>query len=138
MDECLNKKRGQDTYKTKTKSIVPLIEKPDFVRKPQNFMRENNKLIARAYIMARYGMLQCAANFSCGYGTKTCRECDAIDDENHRINHCKLWYKNNLSLSDEKIDFTDVYSEDRNKSFKVIERVLMMWDLGNGKNAMRT
>ena len=137
MDECLNKKRGQDTYKTKTKSIVPLIEKPDFVRKPQNFMRENNKLIARAYIMARYGMLQCAANFSCGYGSKTCRECDTIDDENHRINHCKLWYKNNLSLSVEKIDFTDVYSEDRDKSLKVIERVLMMWDLGNGKNAMR-
>ena len=100
-------------------------------------MSENNKLVARAYIMARYGMLQCAANFSCGYGTKTCRECDTIDDENHRINHCKLWYKNNLSLSVEKIDFTDVYSEDRNKSLKVIERVLMMWDLGNGKNAMR-
>ena len=137
IDDCLNKKRGSETYKTKTKSIVPLIEKPDYERKPQYFMKENNKLIARAYIMARYGMLQCAANFSSGYGTKNCRECGVIDDEDHRMNHCKVWHKTNFSMSNEKINFSDIYSDDRSKSLVIVERVLAMWDLGNGKNAMK-
>ena len=72
LEECMNKKRGESAYKTKTKSIVPLLESQDYTRKPQNFMRENNKLIARTYIMGRYGMLQCAANYSTGYAIKEC------------------------------------------------------------------
>ena len=46
LEDCQNKKRGEITYKTKTKSIIPLIEDPEFVRKPQSFMKENYKLIA--------------------------------------------------------------------------------------------
>ena len=100
-------------------------------------MKENNKLITRAYIMGRYGMLQCAANYSMGYATKLCKECGVTDDEEHRINHCKLWIDTNLSTSCEKLNFDDIYSDDRVKSLKVVERVLLMWDLGNGKNIMR-
>ena len=40
-------------------------------------------------------------------------------------------------MSDKKIDFSDIYSDDRSKSLGVVERVLTMWDLGNGKNVMR-
>ena len=136
--DCMIKKRGELSYKTKTKTIVPLIENPEYVRKPQSFIGENNKIIARAYIMGRYGMLQCAANFSMGYATKECRACGVTDDEDHRINHCVQWCDINLSNSVEKINFTDIYSNDRVESLKVIERVMMMWDLGNGKNAMKT
>ena len=136
--DCMIKKRGELSYKTKTKTIVPLIENPEYVRKPQSFIGENNKIIARAYIMGRYGMLQCAANFSMGYATKECRACGVTDDEDHRINHCVQWCDINLSNSVEKINFTDIYSDDRVESLKVIERVMMMWDLGNGKNAMKT
>ena len=45
MEDCLNKKRGESTYKTKTKMIVPLLENPDYLRKPQNFMKENNRVV---------------------------------------------------------------------------------------------
>ena len=138
LEECMNKKRSDNLYKTKTKSIVPLLESQNYTRKPQSFMRENNKLITRAYIMGRYGMLQCAANYCTGYGTKECRECGVIDDENHRINYCKIWRDVNLYDSCDKINFDDIYGEDRAKSLIIIERVLLMWDLGNGKNSMRT
>ena len=138
MEDCFNKKRGESTYKTKTKTIVPLLENPDYLRKPQSFMKENNKLITRAYIMGRYGMLQCAANYSMGYATKECRECGLTDDEDHRINHCKLWRDTNLLTLYEKLNFNDIHSDDRAESLKIVERVLLMWDLGNGKNTMRT
>ena len=95
-------------------------------------------MIARAYIMGRYGVLQCAANFSTGYATKECRECGMTDDENHRINYCKLWCDTNLYAVDEKLNFDDIYSDDHAKSLVVVERVLLMWDLGNGKNAMKS
>ena len=137
LEECMNKKRGECVIKTKTKSIVPLLESQDYERKPQSFMRENNKLITRAYIMGRYGMLQCAANYSTGYATKECKDCGVTDDENHRINHCKTWRSTNLYDSCDKINFDDIYDDDRAKSLKIVERVLLMWDLGNGKNAMR-
>ena len=87
--------------------------------------------------MGHYGMLQCAANFKMGYGGKNCEKCGVIDDEDHRINYCSKWGRN-LSKSTEKVDFQDIYSDDRCKSLKVVEKVLSLWDLGNGKNAMRT
>ena len=87
--------------------------------------------------MGRYGMLQCAANYSMGYGSKLCKECGVTDDEDHRINHCKLWSDINLLTSSVKLNFDDIYSDDRTRSLLVIERVLLMWDLGNGKNIMR-
>ena len=136
-EDCMNKKRGEITQKTKTKSILPLLESSEYARKPETFMKEDNKLIARAYIMGRYGMLQCAANYSMGYATKMCAECGVTDDENHRINHCKLWLNTNLFSSCDKLNFEDIYSDDRSKSLKVIERILLMWDLGNGRNIMR-
>ena len=113
LEECINKKRGESGYKIKSKSIVPLIECEEYTRKPQSFMRENNKLITRAYIMGRYGMLQCAANHSAGYATKECRECGVIDDENHRMNFCKNWRDINLYDSSDKVNFDDIYDDGR-------------------------
>ena len=138
LDDCMTKKRGVEIIKTKVKTIVPLIQSDMYVRKPQPFMRENNKLIAKAYIMGRYGMLQCAANFSNGYARKECRNCGALDDENHRINHCSVWSKINLSTVDRNVEYQDIYSDDRKKSLKVVEKIMEMWDLGNDINAMKT
>ena len=46
--------------------------------------------------------------------------------------------KTNLYAVDEKLNFDDIYLDDRAKSLVVVERVLLMWDLGNGKNAMKS
>ena len=136
--DCVKKSRGENIVKTKTKTIIPHLEQAGYTRKPNSFMIDNNKLIARAYIMGRYGMLQCAANFSAGYGGKLCINCGVIDDENHRINNCERWKEINLFDCVEKVNYDDLYSDDQCKSMCIIGKIIDMWDLGNGKNAMRS
>ena len=82
-------------------------------------------------------MLQCANNFSCGYGKKICTECNALDNEEHRINDCRKYDDTNLCNSANKKTYDDIYSEDEAKCFAVVDRILSMWDLENGKNNMR-
>ena len=88
--------------------------------------------------MGRYGMLQCAANFSTGFGGKNCGKCGVVDDEDHRINYCSLWSTINLSSCNKKMDFKLIFSEEEQESMRVIRVVLDMWDLENGKNCMRS
>ena len=136
-EDCLIKTRGEEKMKTKTKTIIPQLDASEFQRKPEYFMDENNKLIARAYIMGRYGMLQCASNFSTGYGGKICSQCDMIDDENHRINFCKVWKGTNLADCNDKVAFEDLYSGDILVSMPIAKKIIDLWDLGNGRNCMR-
>ena len=136
-EDCLTKTRGEEKIKTKTKTIIPQLDASEFQRKPEYFMDENNKLIARAYIMGRYGMLQCASNFSMGYGGKICSQCDMIDDENHRINFCKVWKGTNLADCNDKVAFEDLYSGDILVSMPIAKKIIDLWDLGNGRNCMR-
>ena len=136
--ECIDRRRNGEKQKTKTKSLIPILESEEYERKPHQVLNENNKLVARAYIMGRFGMLQCAANFSSGNGGKNCKTCKVLDDEAHRINVCPLWQETNLSDSQEKIDFSEMNSCNMNDIMRVITSVLRMWDLGNGRNEMRT
>ena len=117
-------------------SILEQINDPSFVRKPLEFM-DKNLLIARALIMGRYGMLQCGANFQKGYGNKECKECKVKDDESHRINSCKVYSNINLYNTSENVDFNLIYSNDMVECMKIVEKILIMWDLANGKNTMR-
>ena len=70
-------------------------------------------------------------------GGTNCHKCGAIDDEAHRINYCRVWSDRNLSRSDNKVDFKQIYSENRVESMKIVEVILSLWDLGNGRNVMR-
>ena len=88
--------------------------------------------------MGRYGMLKCNANYSQNKGNKDCRICGVIHDEDHRINHCVLYEGINCFDSNIKIDFNMVYSDDLESALNVVEIILKMWDLGNGRNEMRT
>ena len=135
--DCFDKGRNGEKQKTKTKTLIADLEDTNYDRKPHPLLMENNKLVARAYVMGRFGMLQCAANFSAGNGGKICKRCDVFDDECHRINSCPLWKKTNLSDSQEKIDFSLINSCNEKDVMRVLEIVLRMWDLGNGCNEMR-
>ena len=64
--------------------------------------------------------------------------CNVLDDESHRINDCKKRDGINVANSREKIMFGDIYLDDYERCLKVVERVLLMWDLENGKNEMRS
>ena len=88
-------------------------------------------------MMGHYGMLQCAANFSDGYGGKLCDKCGFNDDENHRINICPKWHNVNQRNEDGVTDYDQIYSDDEKESMQVISKIISMWDLGNGRNCMR-
>ena len=137
MEECYKKERGDAVEKTKTKSLIPTLKDEEYVRKPENFMAKNSILIARAYIMGRYGMLQCAANFSNGYGGKECGKCKVIDNESHRMNKCPEWAHINLSKSNDSINYDLIHSANQDESIHVVRHIISMWDLGNGRNSMR-
>ena len=135
--ECYKKERGASVVKTKTKRLIPILESEEYIRKPQPYM-EKTRLIARAYIMGRYGMLQCAVNFSNGYGSKICKKCKAEDDESHRINVCTEWADINLLNSSKKVDFDRIFSESQHESMQIVDLIVKMWDLGNNRNCMKS
>ena len=135
--DCYKKERGMSIVKSKTEKLIPILESDAYVRQPQPYMTKN-KIVARAFIMGQFGMLQCASNYSNGHGTKNCKTCEVVDDESHRINVCPVWGAINLSNSVKTIDYNQIYSDDENESRKVVDQILAMWDLGNNKNCMRT
>ena len=82
-------------------------------------------------------MLECKANFSCGYGSKMCNECNVEDNESHRMNHCPKYCSINKYDESVKVNFDDIYSDEHEIAGPVIEVVLSMWDLANGRNKMK-
>ena len=135
LDECEAKNRGEKKQKTKTRCIEPIINGEHYKRKPDVFLQTHQSLIhAKAYIMGKYGMLECSNNYSNKHGGKSCRECDAIDDESHRINHCRRFENINRRKSIEKINFDNIHCDDTEKVMNVVRCILSMWDLERGKN----
>ena len=49
-----------------------------------------------------------------------CNPCICVDDENHRLNHCIKQRNINLYDQTEKVDYTEVYSDDLNMVQRVI------------------
>ena len=63
--------------------------------------------------------------------------CSVLDDENHRIKDCIEYKETNFYELGEKIDFSQIYSNNLANVIKVVEVILKLWDLGYGKNMMR-
>ena len=79
-------------------------------------------------------MLPCKKNYSFGGKNKNCDVCVAIDDENHRINVCEKYQSVNVYNSSNKIDFALIYSNRVGVLLKVVDIILKVWDIGNGRN----
>ena len=135
--DCFTKERGDCRPKTKTKTILQYLDNPDYKQKPIEVMNYGSVLVTRAVIMGRYGMLNCKANFSSGSRNKACNMCSVLDDESHRINDCIKYKETNFYELGEKIDFSQIYSNNLANVIKVVEVILKLWDLGYGKNMMR-
>ena len=104
----------------------------------QNPLFQLPRNTVRIIMMARYGMLDCANNYHGKYGTKICKECNAVDNEDHRINDCKRWRNINLSGKGYRIDFDAVYSDDADILRHVSKLLQSVWNLENCKNEMRS
>ena len=105
-DESEVRSRGEIRYKTKTKCVEMIINDENYKQKPDDFLRKHTSMIhAKAYMMGKYGMLDCANNFANMYGGKQCRRCGVTDDESHRINQCEKYGNINRRACAEKLNF---------------------------------
>ena len=137
-EECETISRGEAKKKTKTIFVLDRLDSSTYTRGPDSFVLCNDYILyTRALIMGRYGMLKCASNFSNGYGTKMCDKCNILDDETHRINQCVKWQETNRSVTGDKIDYNNIFSDDTAKCSEIVTIILSLWDLENGKNEMR-
>ena len=137
-DICQSKNRTTSKLQTKTRTIAEKLQHKDYKRNPLPILYKLTSIQTRALIMGRYGMLDCRSNFSMGYGGKECTACNVIDDEAHRINDCFKYCVVNRYDKTEKIDFGKIYSDDVNDVMPVVEAILTVWDLENGKNSVKT
>ena len=86
-------------------------------------------------MIARFGMLEFGKNFR-GSLEQLCKECDTIDDENHRLNSCIRWKNINLYDSIEKVDVNTIHSENLHDLRTIISIIERVWNTKNAHGTM--
>ena len=139
INECHKTNNGDRCEKTKTKTIVKIINCPKYNRQSyESAIMTLSKNDAKTIVMARYGMLACGKNFGNQYGGIECAHCEKTDNENHRINECIKLKEINWVDKEEKINFENVYLNDKTTLKKMATNIRKLWTLSYGKNAMNT
>ena len=136
-DDCHKTENGQSTPKAKTTSIIAKINNVEYKRKPCEELMSFNKSDCKTIIMSRFGMLECGKNFK-GTILNHCVLCDAVDDEEHRLNHCARFRECNFYDKSEKIPFDTVFSTDTNTLRKIVERIILVWNVRTAHGTMNT
>ena len=108
-----------------------------YKRQSQTTILKTSKQETRTIMIARYGLLECGKNFK-GTLREICIQCDTIDDEDHRLNHCPKWRENNLYDSVEKVNFADIYSNDLQIIRDINVHVEKVWNTHNSNGSMHT
>ena len=80
-------------------------------------------------------MLDCGKNFR-GTRNVNCEECDAYDDEKHRINYCRKFRTFDNYESDTKVDFDLIYSDDIETLRVIIPKISEVWNTRNANGTM--
>ena len=136
-EDCHETTNGTTKGKTKTISIVKQLADKEYRRQPQPEILKTTKHEAKTIIIARYGMLQCGKNYK-GTMNEICNECNAIDDENHRMNYyVKLKERNNYDKT-EKVDFNIVFSEKIEELRYIIHLIEKIWNTRNAHGSMNS
>ena len=80
-------------------------------------------------------MLECGRNYK-GSMSEMCNQCNQVDDENHRLNHCIRFRKTNLYDSAEKEDFTKIFSHDTDILRDILPKIQTVWNTRNAHGTM--
>ena len=112
LDDCHKTMDGNQVPKRKTAHIIEHLIHKDYQRKPLDEIMVSTKQETKTLIIARFRMLECGRNLK-GSLNETCTQCNVLDDENHRMNYCIKFRDVNFYDSDEKMDFKNVYSKDK-------------------------
>ena len=71
----------------KTRHVLEQLQNPSYCRRPCQVLKLSRSK-ARIILIARYAMLDCAANYSHSYKSKEYEVFKVLDDENQRLNGC--------------------------------------------------
>ena len=135
-ENCLKVENGVTKAKTKTTYILGELDNENYTRKPMKEIMYFDRSVARVIILSRFGMLECGRNFK-GTLPEKCMQCNELDNENHRLNHCVRWKHANLYNEAEKVPFEDIFSNDVNTIKNVVDKIKRLWNVGNGNGSMR-
>ena len=131
IDDCHKLENGVKTPKTKTAHIIPHLTSNDYKREPLKEIIELSKYDTKTIITARFGMLQCGKNFK-GTMNEMCNECQKIDDEDHRLNHCPKYHYNHET----NIDFKNIFSNDVNILRDILPSIKKVWNTKTANGSM--
>ena len=59
-----------------------------------------------------------------------------ILDENHRLNYCIRFRETNLYDTDEKVDFSEIFSTDINTLRNILPKIEGVWNVKNAHGTM--
>ena len=135
LEDLHKTEEGIRRRKTKTSPIVDSIENPEYHRKPLSEIMKCSKRETRTIIMARFGMLECGKNYK-GTKSENCNECNNLDDENHRLNHCTKYRDVNYCDHIPKINFRNIYSNDVQVLRETVDVIKNLWNVHNANGTM--
>ena len=135
IDDCHKTENGVRTPKTKTAHLMPFLTSNNYKREPLKEIINSSKYDTKTIITARFGMLDCGKNFK-GTMSELCNECQQIDDENHRLNHCPKYHENNHYNHETNIEFKDVFSSDENVLSNILPSIKNLWNTKTAHGTM--
>ena len=80
-------------------------------------------------------MLECGKNFK-GTMSETCKKCNVVDDEDHRLNHCLCYPDVNHCKNVLKVNFHDIYSKNPVVVRNIAHEIAKVWNLSNSHGVM--
>ena len=136
MDHCIEQTPHGDKVKTKTAYIYDKLKNSAYTCEPLSELISSNKTETKTILLSRCGMLMCGINFK-ATTPAVCMECQVIDNEDHRLNHCPKWQDINFVNENVKVDFLDVFSDDNQKLSAIINCIQKVWELQLGSGSMK-
>ena len=136
LKECHKNENGEEVPKTKTKSMIDILETEHYTREPLKILMSLTKNEGRTLLISRYGMLECGKNFK-GTLSDQCLICDMHDDEEHRLNVCTKYTESNFSNDDRKIPFNSIFTDDIHTLREIIPRINQVWNVKSGHGSTR-
>ena len=122
LESCEEQTQNGIKIKTKTAYIHNKLQNDTYSLRPLTELISSNKIETKTIILSRNGMLTCGSNFKATI-PEVCRECQLVDNENHRLNHCPQWQDTNFFNNDTKAEFMDIFSDNSQKLSPIIQSI---------------
>ena len=135
IEQCHKRENGVKMKKTKTAHILDQISTHDYERGLRQEYASLTRHETKTLLLARFHMLECGVNFK-GTMSVLCKHCKVTDDENHRLNNCKVYRSINHYDDPQKVNFSDVYSHDVEVIKVILKSIERVWNTKTSNGTM--